>query len=192
MARKLTERTLRAQKTKKKLFHSAAKLIDKHGYDNVTIEEICRKAEVSVGAFYHYYNSKSDIIVEFFKEIDYYYEEKVVPEFTEDVMDNIELFFRHYALFHVDQGIGHTSMVVKIQHDFFLDKSRYMHIKLLELINAAQAEGALTNDYDADMIADFLLVTARGLLFDWALAHGHYDLVAKMNAYILIAIKSFT
>jgi len=191
MARKLTERSLRALQTKKKLFKSAAKLIDGHGYDNVTIEDICRKAGVSVGAFYHYYNSKSDIIVEFFKEIDYYYEEKVVPDLKKDAASNIEIFFRYYAIFHVEQGIGHTSMVIKIQHDFFLDKKRYMHVKLTELVNTAIQEGVFRKNASAEQIEDYLLVVARGLLFDWALAQGEYDIVAKMDAYIKLAMLSF-
>jgi len=191
MTRKLTDRSLRALQTKKKLFKSAAKLIDKYGYDDVTIEDICRKAGVSVGAFYHYYNSKSDIIVEFFKEIDYYYEDKVLPKLTGSPEENIETFLRYYAVFHVDQGIGHTSMVVKIQHDFFLDKSRYMHKMLLDLINVAKAEGVFRDNIDPNEIEDFLLVIARGLLFDWSLAHGEYDLVTKMDAYVKLAMLPF-
>ena len=191
MSRKpITDRSLRAIKTRKKLYQSAAKLIEKHGYNNVTIEEICRKAGVSVGAFYHYFNSKSDIIVEFFKQIDYYYEEKVQPEFTRDASANIDIFFRYYAIFHMDQGYEHTSMIIRVQADFFLDQTRYMHIKLNELINAAKAEGVFRDDADPAIVADYLLVVARGLLFDWALARGEHDLVEKMDAYIKLAKKS--
>jgi len=191
MNRKVTDRSLRALRTKKKLFQSAAKLIDKYGYDNVTIEDICHKAEVSVGAFYHYYSSKSDIILEFFKQIDYYYEETVTPEFTDEAAADIEIFFRHYAKFHVDQGYDHTSMVIKIQSDFFLDKSRFMHVKLNEIIDSAKSQGLFRKTDDTDTVSDFLLVIARGLLFDWSLAQGDYDLVAKMDSYIKIAMRSF-
>jgi len=191
MKKKVTERSLQALKTKKKLFQSAAKLIAKHGYDNVTVEGICRKAGVSVGAFYHYYISKSDIIVEFFKEIDSFYEEKVVPELTQDAVSNIVIFFRYYAKFHIDQGIAHTSMFIKIQHEVFLDKTRYMYIKLLELVNDGLAEGVFRVDADPTVIEDYLLVIARGLIFDWSLARGNYDLTAKMEAYIRLAMQSF-
>jgi len=191
MSKKVTARTLRAIKTKKNLFRSAAKLIDKYGYDNVTIEDICRMSRVSIGAFYHYYNSKSDIIVELFKEIDSYFEEKVSPAFTDDAIDNIKFYFRHYAIFHVDQGYEHTSMVLKIQSDFYLDKSRYMHILLDEIIHTAKSQNRFGNDADADTVADYLLVVARGLLFDWSLAQGGYDLTAKMDSYIEIALHSF-
>ena len=192
MARKsVTDRSLRAIKTRKKLFLSAAKLIDRYGYDNVTVEKICQKAGVSVGAFYHYYSSKTDIIVEFFKQIDYYYEERVEPELSGDAAADIETFFFHYAKFHVDQGYDHTSMMVKIQSDFFLDKTRYMHVKLIELVENAKADNVFDKEADAALIADYLLVVARGLLFDWSLARGEHDLIEKMKAYIKLAILSF-
>ncbi|MDR3364692.1 MAG: TetR/AcrR family transcriptional regulator [Clostridiales Family XIII bacterium] len=187
----VTDRAMRAMKTKKKLFQSAVKLIDKYGYGNVTVEDICRKAGVSVGAYYHYYHSKSDIIVEFFKQIDYYYEENVEPEFTGGAAGDIEIFFRHYAKFHVDRGYEHTSMVLKVQHDFFLDKSRYMYTRLMSLVTAAKDGGAFGGGEKPERIADFLLIVARGMLFDWALAHGGYDLAEKMGLYVRRAMLAF-
>lgn len=192
MSRKaVTDRSIRALKTKKKLFQSAAKLVEKHGYDNVTIEDICRKAGVSVGAYYHYYNSKADIIVEIFRQIDDYYEAKVAPLFTGDASGDIDTFFRYYAVFHVDQGYAHTSMIVKAQTDLFLDKTRYMHVKLLELIESAKDAGVFSEEHESALIADFLLVVARGLLFDWALSHGGHDLIEKMVMYIRLAKEPF-
>ena len=192
MAKKpMTDRSLRAMKTRKKLFQSASKLIDKFGYNNVTIEDICQKAGVSVGAFYHYYSSKTDIIVEFFKQIDYYYEERVEPEYTGKASEDIDIFFHHYAKFHVDQGYEHSSMMVRIQNDFFLDKTRFMYTRLLRLVEKAKEDGVFVKSADTELIADFLLVVARGLLFDWTLAKGEHDLVEKMVAYITIAKRSY-
>ena len=192
MARKsTTDRSIRAQKTKRKLFQSAAKLVEKHGYDNVTIEDICRKANVSVGAYYHYYDSKTDIIVEIFRQIDDYYETKVTPLFTGDASADIDTFFRYYAVFHVDQGYEHTRMIIKAQTEMFLDKTRYMHVKLLELVEAAKAGGVFAGDADSELIAGFLLVVARGLLFDWSLSRGDYDMAEKMDKYITVAKRSF-
>jgi len=186
----LTDRSLRAIKTRKKLFYNAAKLINAYGYDNVTIEEICKKAGVSVGAFYHYFNSKSDIMVELFKQIDYYYEETVAPEFSGDVAADIDTFFRYYAKFHVEQGHEPTGTILKTQGEFFLDKDRYMYVCLHRLVNAAIADGMFGDGTTEDLVVDYLLIVARGLLFDWVLARGKYDLAAKMDEYIALAKKS--
>ena len=187
----VTDRSLRALKTKKKLFQCAVKLIEKNGYDNVTIEDICKKTGVSVGAFYHYFNSKTDILLEVFKEIDRYYEEKVVPAFKGDASADIETFFYHYAKFHVDQGIEHTSRILAVKGDFFLDRTRYMYAKLNDLVNAAIEDGTFGRETDPAFIVDYLLVVARGLLFDWSLSHGEHDLAANMGAYIKLAKLSF-
>jgi AcrR family transcriptional regulator len=192
MPKKLvTERSLRAIKTKKKLYQSAVGLIDKYGYDNVTIEDICKKAGVSVGAFYHYYNSKSDIIVEFFKQIDDYFGDKVEPELTGSASKCIDTFFYHYAKFHVDRGVDHTSHILKVEGDFFLDKTRYIYLKLTELVEKAKSEGLFGKKTDTERVVDFFIIIARGLLFDWTLSHGQHDLSGKMEAYINLAKRSF-
>ncbi|MDR0875809.1 MAG: TetR/AcrR family transcriptional regulator [Clostridiales Family XIII bacterium] len=185
------DRASRAQKTKKRLFQSASKLINKYGYDKVTIADISKRAGVSVGAFYHYYDSKTDIIVEFFKQIDVYYEDVVAAELTGDPDEDLEIFFRHYAKYHVDQGVEHTSMIIKVQSPFFLDETRYLRRKLVGIIGQAKTRGLAAEAYTAERIADFMLVIARGLLFDWVLAHGEYDLVEKMREYIFLSRQTF-
>ena len=60
----LTKRQLQAISTKKKIYNSAMELMDKRGFENTTIEDISKKADVSVGASYHFYKSKDDIFFE--------------------------------------------------------------------------------------------------------------------------------
>ena len=81
---KRTSRQLQAQKTKRKIYNAAVELFNKHGFDNTTIEDISRKAGVSVGAFYHYYPSKTDIYSELYKKIDEYYENTVEEQLKSD------------------------------------------------------------------------------------------------------------
>ncbi len=54
-------KTNRGIKTKNKLLKAAEKVFGEKGYFNSSISEITRKAEVSTGTFYIYYNSKTDI-----------------------------------------------------------------------------------------------------------------------------------
>jgi len=190
--RPVTNRSLRAIKTKSKLFKSAVKLIDKYGYDNVTIEDISRQAGVSVGAFYHYYNSKTDIVVEFFKQIDLYFEEKAEDIASrESAAESLTEFFRHYAKFHVVRGFDHTRMILKVQSGFFNDRSRYMYGLLGEIVRRGRETGVFSATHTADAVIDYFLVIARGLLFDWVLEKGHYDLVEKMDACIRRAMLAF-
>jgi AcrR family transcriptional regulator len=59
MEKKLTSRQLQAEQTKKLIFEKALELFKVKDYEDVTIVEICRDAQVSVGSFYKYYKSKA-------------------------------------------------------------------------------------------------------------------------------------
>ncbi len=74
---KITQRTLTAQKTKKKISNAAMSLFNKHDINDVRIADICQQAGVSVGLFYHYFKSKDDLIFSAFKDTDNYYTEEV-------------------------------------------------------------------------------------------------------------------
>jgi TetR/AcrR family transcriptional regulator, transcriptional repressor for nem operon len=43
-----------------KLLHAALKLIRTHGYGATTVEDLCRAAGVTKGAFFHHFKSKED------------------------------------------------------------------------------------------------------------------------------------
>ncbi|WP_259596222.1 TetR/AcrR family transcriptional regulator [Clostridium botulinum] len=70
---RLTKRQIQAINTKNKIYNIATNLMQKEGYDNITIQNICEKAEVSVGSFYHYFESKNDILIELYKKADHFF-----------------------------------------------------------------------------------------------------------------------
>ncbi|MDR1815869.1 MAG: TetR/AcrR family transcriptional regulator [Clostridiales Family XIII bacterium] len=187
-----TSRSQRAIKTKGKLFKSAAKLIDKYGYDHVTIEDISREAGVSVGAFYHYYQSKSDVIVEFFMQIDLYFDELRKEIFgSGDAARQTLALFRAYAQFHEDRGFDHTRTILRVQTPFFNDRSRTLYTMLEEIVHGGQAAGVFTSEIDAEQITGHFLIVARGVLFDWVLEKSSYDLLEKMRTEISLSIRTF-
>ena len=77
---RLTPRKEQAIATRLKIFDTAVELFEKKGYDRVSINDICKKAGVSTGAFYHYFKSKDQVLREKFLEID---------DFTRDLMEDI-------------------------------------------------------------------------------------------------------
>jgi len=49
---KLTKRKMQGRQTRQKLFETSIALFEQHGYENVTIDDICGHIGVSKGAFY--------------------------------------------------------------------------------------------------------------------------------------------
>ncbi len=183
--KKFTSRQLQAQKTKRRIYNAAVDLFNKQGFDNTTIEDISRKADVSVGAFYHYYTSKAEIYSELYKKIDVYYENTVADQLDkEDFYENIILYFKHYAEYISARGIDTVKQLYNTQNALFLDKSRYMYKLLNEVIKRGEEKNLLTNDLSIDEIEEFLVVVSRGAVYDWLLHNGDYDLEGKMVKYI--------
>lgn len=168
------------------------KLIDQYGYDNVTIEEISKKANVSVGAFYHYYESKSAIFLELYMKIDEYFRDEVSQLLVEeDITDNILLFFRHYARYNVEKGYKHVRLLFETQNKLFVDKQRFLYVLFKQMLVDGQRSGQLSVDYEVEYIEDYLLVLARGVVFDWILKEGEFDLEERMTEYIGILGRIF-
>lgn len=183
--KKLTSRQLQAQKTKRRIYNAAVELFSKQGFDNTTIEDISRKADVSVGAFYHYYSSKTEIYSELYKKIDAYYENTVADQLVqEDFYDNVILYFKHYAEFINARGVDTVKQLFNNQNVLFLDKSRYKYKLLAEVLKKGEEKNLLTKDMSLDEIEEFLMVVSRGTVYDWLLHNGDYDLVGKMVKYI--------
>lgn len=53
----------RTSDAKERLLKVAAHLMLEHGYGGFSVEEICRKAEVKKGSFYHFFSSKADLAI---------------------------------------------------------------------------------------------------------------------------------
>lgn len=182
---KLTSRQLQAQKTKRRIYNAAVDLFGKQGFDNTTIEDISKKADVSVGAFYHYYSSKTEIYSELYKKIDVYYENTVSGQLVhEDFYENVILYFKRYAEYINARGVDTVKQLFNTQNVLFLDKSRYKYRLLAEVLKKGEEKKLLTNDMSLDEIEEFLMVVSRGAVYDWLLHNGDYDLEGKMVKYI--------
>ncbi len=56
------------KETKKRLLETALNLIWENNYESVGIAQICEQAGVTKGAFYHYFQSKADLVTAAFTE----------------------------------------------------------------------------------------------------------------------------
>jgi len=185
--KKVTSRQIQAQKTKLRIYNASIDLFDKQGFENTTIEDISKKAGVSVGAFYHYFPSKSDIYYEMFERIDEYYRSTVEKLLCkEDFYENIILFFQYYARYNAGRGIDSIKQLYATQTSLFLDKDRHLYMLLARILKQGEEKDQITKEMEISEIDDLLCVTSRGLIYDWVLHGGTYDLEEKFLKYMMI------
>lgn len=192
MEEKLTNRKKQAIETRNKIYNTALDLMDSHGFENITVEDICQKSGVAVGSFYHYFKSKNDIFFEIHKRGDEYFEKTVSPELTGDnALDLIDKYFSFYAKYNLLTGLDVVKQLYSTNNKQFIAKGRYLHRLFRGIIEKGKSNGEINNEYETSYIVDFFITAARGIVFDWCLHEGGYDLEDRIKDYIAKLILIF-
>ncbi|MEJ8553381.1 TetR/AcrR family transcriptional regulator [Tepidibacter sp. Z1-5] len=178
----LTKRQAQAIETKKQILDTSMKLISEYGYDNVKISRICKEVGISIGGFYHHFKSKEDIIVEFYKEFDITLEDYVNNNLSEEsYIDKILSIILYQVSYAKKMGIDILKQVYKAQlydgREFFISEERKLNQILKNTIQFGQDNNEITKEFTASQITTYLLRLSRGILYDWCIHNGDYDLL---------------
>lgn len=185
MEEKLTNRQIQAINTKNKIYNVAIELLENKGYENITISDICKQAGVAVGSFYTHFNSKNDILVEIFKRGDDYFRNEVKNSLgNNSSFDKIIDYFDYYAKYLESLGIDMVKQLYSFNNKMFTTEGRYMQVLLDEIIIDAQKNNELLSDTPYTIITKQLFIIARGVVFDWCLHDGTYNLRKTMQTLI--------
>lgn len=83
----------RSRQTQQKILEAAQVLFSTRGFDQSGIDDICRQAGITKGAFYHHYSSKQQLLVELFNHWIDEVAQKINPQMLQS--DNaLELLLR--------------------------------------------------------------------------------------------------
>lgn len=186
----LTKRKQQALLTQSNVFLVFLNLTKEKKFENITIEDICKKANVSVGTFYHYFSSKEDIYKKLFQQI----EENLHVE-LENIAQHataqrtILNFFQCIAEYTTKLEL-HINLLNDYNKRIFTYQPSLIYKTLNDFVYKGQLEKELTNDMSVEEITTYLFIIARGLILDWCVADREYSLEQRMDTYIQLALKS--
>lgn len=189
--KKLTSRQIQAEETHNKIYNVAFNLMTKKGFNKITIEDISKKAGVSVGTFYHYFKSKDDILYEVYQRADNYFKDIMKEIKSDSAPEQIVEYFRYYAKYSEQSSLGFTTHLYSIENKFFLKKGRLMQAILEDIIKQGQEKNEITKERTPEEIVDLFFLIARGVIFDWGLKDGKYKLEDKMAELFELQVELF-
>ena len=192
MEQKLT-RKQKAEETKGKIFATAVKLIKEKGYNNITISEICKAANVAKGSFYVHYKSKEDIVREsYYADMGEYIEQKYQSflcthsnaTYNDRIIRfmNLELEFAEYAGYEITclayaLNLG-TCIPGPSEH---MSKRKFTQILYQEIQdNLSKNQSGLS----VDDIFDYFESMIRGLMATWCFSNNSFSIVKQGEKYI--------
>jgi AcrR family transcriptional regulator len=188
---KLTKRQQQAIDSKHNIYTTAIHLMETEGYGQITVERISRKAGVSIGAFYHHFASKNDILVELFREADVFFVNKVVNAIKgENGFDQIMSYFQHFSKFYLHYGVDIIKALYMTQHKLFSQNDRVIVTLLQDIVYRGVQKGELVADITSQEITDMLFCSARGVAYKWCVDNGQFPLDQIMLQYIKVILNS--
>lgn len=172
--------------TKEAMVRAIIQLSQEKGYEKVTIRDICKDANISIGSFYHHYNSKEDLAKDAYDQIDQF----IIEEFSkirkkESPEENLYYVLEGY-LKYIEKEIG---MLIKTYYTLVLKETSISalepeccYYKLVQqVLKECVEEGYIKRTDDSTELTEYCMRFLRGLLFDWSLHNGNYGLVDQFR-----------
>ncbi len=191
-AKGLTNRQKQAIESRKRLIDAAAVLFNEHGYYGTSVQDICQRADLSVGVFYHYFPSKQAILdtVEQQKYADMM---RIIEEESRS-RTHVEAILELFQFLSQQQTEGSFELLcVALTPQPSLDKHGDHDLKefVADIVRSGQESGEFTNELPANVIATDLMVSARGFLFHWCEEGGTFDLQTAQKAYLRRIMRAY-
>lgn len=182
----LSKQQLKSQETKEKIFRAAKHILQKKGYDQLSIKNICEEAGVSNGSFYHHFKTKDDLL-------SYYIEEQPsinpdlleLPKNPEEAKQAIIYVYLNYVRYCQELG-------VEFMANYYTPKNQSLNplIRTERPYPIVTVSAYLKKAIDANVVS----VSARledittdirmiviGNVFEWCLKSGETDFEGNMR-----------
>ena len=166
----------RGQVTRARLLDAAWSAFAAHGFDAASVDEICRRAGVSKGAFYHHFDSKQSIFLALLQEwLDGIYRSleasrgkdlqqtfsemsALLPGLFSHANEHLALFLEFWAQARRDPQVWEATIAPYRRFQAFFD----------DLLKQGIAEGSIA-PHETQRMSRVLLALAVGLLLQGAL-----------------------
>lgn len=190
-------RQARAAETRKRIVAAAKKLITENGFENVSIEEIAKEAEVSTGSFYTYFKKKEDVIEEL-NQLSFYRLAEITNEMKDKGLDDRLKYYCRQFLAEIERvgieicrqwirnNITPVNMEIsgkettKYNHDYLAMKS---------LLEEGIRRGELTVDTPVDEMAFYINTQLYGLMVAWCMTDASVVGSDKTDAFCETVMK---
>ena len=191
-----TMRKEQAMKTRLTILEAALSLFKERDVDSVKVTDICAAAGVSVGAFYHHFPSKENIIERCYESIDTYILAQMgnieYNSFSEQLLVFLKTANR---VMEEEIGSGFIGSVYKYLlssgSKCMVSANREPYMIMEDLLQKGVESGEFKSIQDVPAAASTLIRIVRGLTFDWCISEGDYSLTDEVQKTVGLVLKEY-
>ncbi len=181
----------RSIKTQTNILQATTRLTRKNGWKNTTIRDICTEAGISIGAFYHHFSSKQELMNHSFILFDATLNENL-PNESIHPLEAVKNVLLTQTAFIVQEA---NTLIAEYYKNILADENksatnpdRMYYQRVLLYVQQAKAQELFRTGYAPEYIAEFLIKFVRGCIIDWCLHNYAYDVVLQTDAELDLVI----
>jgi len=192
----MTQKQARSQETEEALIRAALKLCTTKDASKVTVREICSVAGVSVGAFYHHYESRQDLFTKAYRsfdaELNRHMERRCHGKDPLQALTDLLLFQVSFVAQEASSALTqYYCAILKDDTSAAVSSDRTYYRFAYECVQRLADEGMLRPEYAPQKVADLCICFIRGCLIDWTLHKQDYNIVEHVRTVLPILFHGF-
>ncbi|MBQ8558722.1 MAG: TetR/AcrR family transcriptional regulator [Tyzzerella sp.] len=185
----LSKQQLKSKETKERIFQAAKRILQKNGYENLSIKNICEEAGVSNGSFYHHFKTKDDLL-------SYYIEDQPsmnsdlleLPKNTEEAKDAIVGVYLNYVKYCEELGVdfiaGYYTPRNQALNPTIRTERPYPIVTVQNYLEKAVEANAIRLNLSITEIVTDIRMLVIGNVFEWAMTNGQADFEGNIERSI--------
>lgn len=183
---KLSRQQQKSKETKERIFQAAKRILQKNGYEELSIKNICEEAGVSNGSFYHHFKTKDDLL-------SYYIEDQPrinpdlleLPQDIEEAKQTIIQVYLNYVAYCEELGVefmtGYYDPKNQALNPVIRTERPYPIVTVQTYVERAMAAGVLALNITLEEFTTDIRMIVIGNVFEWCLRKGDADFSGNMQ-----------
>ena len=182
----LSRQQQKSRETKEKIFQAAKRILQKKGYEELSIKNICEEAGVSNGSFYHHFKTKDDLL-------SYYIEDQPqidpdlleLPDSVAGVKKGIIRVYMNYVQYCRELGVEFMAEYYDTKNQALNASIRterpYPIVTVQTYVEKAVESGVVCLNVPVDEFTTDIRMIVIGNVFEWCIKHGQADFECNMS-----------
>ena len=166
--------------TKTKLMETAVTLMKERGYDNVSINELCKALDITRSAFYYHFKTKDEVLDSYLMYPQNTLEEQLRP--LREHNSSRDQFYGMLKIF-IDRAVylGPDLMHIIYKRTaegkllLLSPRDNALWKYCTAIIRQAQQTGEITRTDDTEWLAEASFHTLNGIGLSWCCKNGNFD-----------------
>lgn len=176
----------KSRETREKIFQAAKRILQKKGYEELSIKNICEEAGVSNGSFYHHFKTKDDLL-------SYYIEDQPkidpdlleLPENVAGVKTGIIQVYMNYVKYCRELGVEFMSGYYDTKNQALNAAERserpYPIVTVQCYVEKAVSAGVIRLNVGIEEFTTDIRMIVIGNVFEWCVRSGKVDFEGNMS-----------